>query len=72
MGIGSVSLCGASHMHDDFDHRSCPACEQTMRLGSVEPRNVLHEHDFENHTYVCDTCGNVSRFVFEVPSRTPA
>ena len=41
-----------------------------MRLGSVEPRNVLHEHDFENHTYVCDACGNVSRFVLEVPSPT--
>jgi len=59
-------------MHEDFDHRRCPRCDELMRLSSVQPRTWYGEPDYEQHTYQCDACGNLSRFVFELPSRANA
>jgi RNase P subunit RPR2 len=59
-------------MHDEFDHRRCPRCDELMRLSEVEPRMLFREPEYEQHTYCCQACGNLSRFVFELPSRAEA
>lgn len=59
-------------MHTEFDHRQCPNCERPMRLVAVEPRRLDREDGFECHIYRCDACANVSRFVFELPSKAAA
>ena len=59
-------------MNSNFDFRSCPSCEQPMRLCAVEPRRLHRDDGYERHTYRCDACANVSRFVFELPSRAAA
>jgi hypothetical protein len=56
-------------MLSDFDHRKCPTCGKTMRLALVEPRRPVGEDRYERHVYHCGECSNVSRFVFELPSR---
>jgi hypothetical protein len=59
-------------VHEDFDHRRCPRCSELMRLSTIEPRVLFREPEHEQHIYACDTCANVSRFVFELPSRARA
>jgi hypothetical protein len=72
----SIGVCAAAAMDEqsqsDFDHRCCPNCGAVMRLASVEPRRLHREDDYERHTYRCEACANLSRFVFELPSRTAA
>jgi len=41
-----------------------------MRLASIEPRRPDRNDGFEHHVYRCDSCANVSRFVFETPAPT--
>ena len=60
-------------MPSDFDHRKCPNCAgRTMHLTRVEPHSPDREDGYERHVYHCAECSNVSRFVFEVPSRQQA
>jgi hypothetical protein len=60
-------------MYSDFDHRNCPNCGSTMRLTGIEPHRSDGEDGYERHVYRCDTCANVSRFVFEkTPTIAPA
>ena len=61
-----------AYMNSDFDHRACPICARVMRLAYVEPRRTAFEDGYERHEYRCVECENVSRFVFEVPSRREA
>jgi RNase P subunit RPR2 len=53
----------------DFDHRECPVCNSTMRLMLMEPRRLTNTDGYERHVFHCDECANVSRFIFETPSR---
>jgi len=56
-------------MHADFDHRQCPVCETPIRLASIGPRRLNCDDGFEHHVYRFENCSNVSRFVFEAPSK---
>jgi len=56
-------------MISDFDHRECPVCKSTMRLMLVEPHRPTGNDGYERHVFHCQECVNVSRFVFEIPSR---
>lgn len=57
-------------MPSAFDHRQCPNCAgRTMRLMQVQPHRPDGEDGYERHVYQCSECANVSRFVFESPSR---
>jgi len=56
----------------DFDHRRCPVCDTPMKLTSVAPRRPDRDDGFEHHVYRCEECSNVSRFVFEAPSKAVA
>ena len=40
-----------------------------MRLMLVEPRRLTSNDGYERHVFHCDECANVSRFIFETPSR---
>jgi hypothetical protein len=64
-----LGSAGSGSMHADFDHRQCPVCETQMRLASIEPLRLDRDDGFERHVYRCDGCANVSRFVFETPSK---
>ena len=52
-----------------FDFSRCPVCDIEMRLALVEPRRLYKEEKCERHVYRCDRCANLSRFIFEYPSR---
>jgi hypothetical protein len=66
---GNAALVNCRSMISDFDHRQCPVCHRTMRLMLVEPRRPTGNDGYERHVLYCDECANVSRFVFELPSR---